>query len=80
MTQNNPFDKAICPGCGWTGSTHSVSKHKTCPRCKDYEGVDSLRAMLNGDSLDWNGVHMPEFLGALQKLGVLQNTCKERDE
>jgi ribosomal protein L37E len=72
----DPFDKAVCPGCGWIGSTHSVAKDKSCPRC-DYGGVTSLRRMRWNESLPvWDDVDMPKFLGALQRLGVLPDSYK----
>jgi ammonia channel protein AmtB len=70
---SDPFEKVVCPGCGWIGSPKSLHIGKTCPKCT-YEGCTTLRKMFD-DSLDWNGVHMPEFFWALQKLGALSDSA-----
>lgn len=70
-TERSPWDTAVCPSCGWTGSPHSLKKYRTCPKCKDYEGVSTVRKMLHWDEGDSNAVSMPQFLGALQRLGLL---------
>lgn len=82
--KSNAWDKAICPGCGWVGSSHSLGPNRSCPKCKDYEGVATLQRMINGARRkangelnetfgdEFNSVNMPKFLGALQKLGLLK--------
>lgn len=68
----SPLGKAVCPGCGWTGSPKSLNKYKSCPRC-EYEGIESLSKILNSKGAWLAGkVDLGMFLRALEKLGLLK--------